>query len=529
MKVRIKKKGKLICINEITEDISKDLLNVTNIFNFKEIIFEVDKLKEPFISDFLQKLFKKEEIEDVEIEKFVFAEHILNITKNVETINKIIFKEEQTLPNELFNILKQHLSLKEIECYQINNSLFEECNQIEINIRTKKRVFLKSNFIIINNLNTHSDMYYKKNIIMNSNYTESDLSDFLLFLENNKNLNQIDFYSYSEDILSKVILLLSSYKKKNIKINVYQQVNDNQKINEIVDELIKTFKKEIKENHFHIQIKYTKKYKKKNLLKQVNLNMFRLICFILILMTSIILITYKYHLDKSKSETNIIEESILEIDEPKIETIDNDTISNNEEDKSEEIKENEYNKKYNNDLSELLKINNETVGWLTVNKTNINYPVVQHSNNDYYLNHSFSKKNNINGWIFLDYRNKVDNWNQNSIIYGHDSTNNILFGDLKKILKKSWYTNKSNQLISFITKEKKYQFQIISIYTIKNTNDYLASKFSETEFEEYLNRIVDRSIYDFKIETSIKDKILTLSTCYKDSNHRLVVHAKLIN
>ena len=101
--------------------------------------------------------------------------------------------------------------------------------------------------------------------------------------------------------------------------------------------------------------------------------------------------------------------------------------------------------------------------------------------------------------------------------------------DLKKILKKSWYTNKSNQLISFITKEKKYQFQIISIYTIKNTNDYLASKFSETEFEEYLNRIVDRSIYDFKIETSIKDKILTLSTCYKDSNHRLVVHAKLIN
>ena len=67
----------------------------------------------------------------------------------------------------------------------------------------------------------------------------------------------------------------------------------------------------------------------------------------------------------------------------------------------------------------LLKENQETVSWITVNGTNINYPVVQHSDNEYYLNHSFDGSENSAGWIFLDYRNNIENTEKNTIIYGH--------------------------------------------------------------------------------------------------------------
>ena len=182
----------------------------------------------------------------------------------------------------------------------------------------------------------------------------------------------------------------------------------------------------------------------------------------------------------------------------------------------------------NVDLEELKKKNNDTVGWINVNNTNINYPYVQYSNNDYYLHHSFDKSSNEAGWVFLDYRNNEELTDKNNIIYGHHRVNNTMFTSLLNALDYNWYTNKDNHIIRISTKSQNSSWQIISVYKIPIESYYITVDFNTDEdFSKFLNTIIKRSIYDFKTEVTIEDKILTLSTCYND-DIRMVVHAKLI-
>ena len=83
--------------------------------------------------------------------------------------------------------------------------------------------------------------------------------------------------------------------------------------------------------------------------------------------------------------------------------------------------------------------NKDTVAFIKVNGTNINYPVVQTTDNSFYLNHSFDKNYNSAGWVFLDYRNDINNLNDNTIIYAHSMLNNTMFGSLKNILNNNWF------------------------------------------------------------------------------------------
>lgn len=188
-----------------------------------------------------------------------------------------------------------------------------------------------------------------------------------------------------------------------------------------------------------------------------------------------------------------------------------------------------YYRNFSQVFDDLLKINDETVGWLKVNNTKINYPVTQHSDNEYYLNYSYYKQKNSHGWIFMDYRNSIDALDKNTIIYGHRNSKGLMFGTLKNVLEKSWYTKESNQIITFNTLNQDMKWQIFSIYTLKNTNDYLITNFSSDEtYTNFINKIKGRSIYDFGVEVGVDDNILTLSTCYNGPEYRLVVHAKLI-
>lgn len=180
------------------------------------------------------------------------------------------------------------------------------------------------------------------------------------------------------------------------------------------------------------------------------------------------------------------------------------------------------------DFSELLKQNKETVAWIKVNGTNINYPIVQHQDNEYYLTHSFNKSKNNAGWIFMDYRNNINNLEKNTIIYAHGRQDGSMFGSLKNVLKTNWHKNNNNFIINFSTQQQNMLWQIFSVYKIPTTNDYIQTDFQEEkDFSDFLNKIADRSIYNFKTTTDINNRILTLSTCYNDTE-KLVVHAKLI-
>jgi len=181
-------------------------------------------------------------------------------------------------------------------------------------------------------------------------------------------------------------------------------------------------------------------------------------------------------------------------------------------------------------FDELKKENSDTVAWLKLNNTDIDFPVVQSKDNEYYLNHNFKKKYNEIGWTFADYRNDFPELNDNTIMYGHTYRNSSLaFSSLKKVLNKSWYNNEENHIIEFTTEKKSLKFKIFSIYTVKNTNDYLNINMNEEEFNKFISKVTKRSIKNFDTEVVFGDKIITLSTCYNNSNYRLVVHAKLID
>ena len=182
------------------------------------------------------------------------------------------------------------------------------------------------------------------------------------------------------------------------------------------------------------------------------------------------------------------------------------------------------------DFNELKKKNPDTVGWIKVNGTNINYPVVQTKDNDYYLNHAYDKSKNSAGWIYADYRNNMTNFDKNTIIYGHGRLNNTMFGSLKTILNSKWYNNKNNYIIKFSTPTENTLWQVFSVYSIKAESYYITTKFSsDKEYNEFLQTLKNRSKKDFSATVNTKDKIITLSTC-KDvaGTERVVMHAKLI-
>lgn len=539
MYISIRKIGKKILFETAKQKLNKEQLNVTNVWNFKEIVFEEKKLQDSFIQVFLKELFIKENISTIHLEKVNMLSLITPIIQEISTIKNVVIQEDASIPSEYYHYIKRLTYVNTFECYQMTSFLFNQClKELQVNVHYRKKEFIKSNFMIVNDLNTHSKIVYKRKVTFYDTYSEEDLSDFSYFLTENKRLEKVEFYGTNTSIFSDLLKCILSKEKKNLRIVILQRKEERQSLENIINSIYKTYKKQLKQSHIDLEIKYTKEYKEKNVLKQLNLNIFRLSVLILFFVTFSIYGISKFHayssqkekqeIEKLKEETNSEENPPIEIDkqeEPKKQEEKKEETPPKEEEipKKEEPKKDTYNK----NMTSLKKTNSEFTGWLTVNNTSISYPVVKHSDNDYYLKHGFNKKYNINGWIFMDYRNHADSFDQNTIIYGHDSNESIMFGDLKKVLKKSWYTNVKNQIITYETPQKKYEAQIFSIYVIDNTTDYLQVVFSDKEFEAFIKKLTDRSIYNFNTQVLVQDKIITLSTCYKDSSKRLVVHAKI--
>ena len=180
------------------------------------------------------------------------------------------------------------------------------------------------------------------------------------------------------------------------------------------------------------------------------------------------------------------------------------------------------------DFTDLIKQNKDTKGWIQVNGTNINYPFVQSNDNAYYLNHSFNKKKNEAGWVFLDYRNDINNLSKNNIIYAHSRLDKTMFGSLKNILKSNWYNDTDNHIIKLSTETENTLWQVFSVYDIKTENYYITTDFkNDEEFQKFINTISSRSKLKFDATVDVNDTILTLSTCYK-TDEKVVLHAKLI-
>lgn len=177
---------------------------------------------------------------------------------------------------------------------------------------------------------------------------------------------------------------------------------------------------------------------------------------------------------------------------------------------------------------DLSNINPNFRFWITVENTNIDYPVLQGTDNNFYLDKDIYKNKLGSGSIFMDYRNKSEN-DENTIIYGHNMKNKTMFSQLEDFKDENFF-NKNNK-IRIITNDKEYVYEVFSAYYVDPSYNYIIPNFNNNkEYEKYLNEITNKSINKSNISVSRKDKIITLSTCsYETNNTRTVVHGKLVD
>lgn len=184
---------------------------------------------------------------------------------------------------------------------------------------------------------------------------------------------------------------------------------------------------------------------------------------------------------------------------------------------------------YKIDFQSLKNVNSDTIAFIKVPGTDIEYPIVKTTNNDFYLKHSLDKTYNAAGWIFMDYRNKLDGTDKNIVVYGHNRKNGSMFSSLKNVLNKQWYNNPENLKIQFITEQEQTVYEVFSVYQIEVESYYLQTEFrNDKGYESFIETIKGRSIKDFGINLNTDDEILTLSTCANDNNYRVVLHARKV-
>ena len=187
------------------------------------------------------------------------------------------------------------------------------------------------------------------------------------------------------------------------------------------------------------------------------------------------------------------------------------------------------------DYKTLYEKNKKLIGWLKIDDTIIDYPVMQTSDNKYYLEHNFNQEYDKNGSLFLDCSCSVYPRSTNLIIYGHHMKSGQMFGQLQKYAKESYY--EKHTTIQFDTIYEKGTYEIMYVFRSQVYNeDDLVFKYyqfinanSETEFDSYMEEMAALSLYDTGVTASYGDSLLTLSTCdNSQKDGRFVVVARKV-
>lgn len=183
------------------------------------------------------------------------------------------------------------------------------------------------------------------------------------------------------------------------------------------------------------------------------------------------------------------------------------------------------------DFDKLKSVNEDVVGWIYVDALpDISYPIVKGKDNQTYLHQTYEKNYNFAGTIFVDYENSGDFSDCNTLVYGHNMKNGSMFGHLKKF-REDDKLYKQDKYFWLLTPERNYRYEIISAYTTGvNSDTYTLFKGPGEEFEKYLETIKGYSeIQTDDTDLTIKDKIVTLSTCTGNESTRFVVQGKRVD
>lgn len=187
-------------------------------------------------------------------------------------------------------------------------------------------------------------------------------------------------------------------------------------------------------------------------------------------------------------------------------------------------------------VKELQKENTDIKGWIRIEDTNINYPLLQTENNNYYLTHNYKKEKSSYGSIFINSNCNIKDDKANVIVYGHDMKDNQMFKDLIKYQDKEFY--EQHPIIKIATEEGENDYEII--FTFKSrvfyqdeTNVFRFYQYynfdNENKYNEYISNCQKTQLYDTGKTATYGEQLITLITCeYSQENGRMVVVAKKV-
>lgn len=524
--IRLKIYGDIIKVS-----VEKSYLGNINTCKMDEqgnFIFSKDYIEKKYnlLHFYIMPIVNKNKIKKVILDEKCIIPIIKNLLNLLPTIESLEIEEDKEINIIDKNNILELNYISEINCYDMELKLYNDLEKKNKTINLRSEILFQSYLMNENGINNITKLCHIKEITIGKKFENEEKEELEYLLKNNNGLEKIKIEKYSKELIK---YLKENIKGRKILITV---VNDSN-IEEKDFKYLKNIKKDTKLN---LELEYSNQYKQKHIFKQLNINLLRL-CMVMIIFACVGFVsTEQYLLNRDKTKTEEITkqyEEVIDVPVVKEEKIAAEPVVNEESLPvvTTPTYVSPYYKTYSHNFEELKNINPDTIGWITVNNTKVNYPVVKTNDNDYYLNHSFDKSKNSFGWIYADYRSNFDILNQNTIIYGHNVLGtDLLFSSLTNTLNASWYNNPNNLTITFNTEKEDIKWQIFSIYLIPVTNDYLITNFnSGASFLKFVQKLKDRSIKDFGVEVKEDDKIITLSTCYKDSNNRVVIHAKKIN
>ncbi len=494
----------------------KNIIN-TNVISCNELVFSDEYLttNEKIVSTFLAELSSTYNIDTISIDKNEYANLVLNSLKGNKNIINLILKEDEQLSFSLCEAIVK-TNIKNINCYNLQPFMIEYLDKYNCIVESRNEILFLSNFMLENNLNIFSILFYKMTLQIELPMSAQDEEDFKAFCKINKYLKTINVSVVNKNDLEFIIDILRKNNKKNIRILIHENIHD-----EATIEYLRNFnKRKSKKYKIHFRLVYSNDYIEKNIVKHTNNSILKFCGFLILF---IILFTFAFVFYDNYTSMQTVESMQDDIKNAIKLTDSTQIISQLNKDKTENDK-----KVINEKLASLYNINPDVVAWLNVPDTNIDYAVVQSTNNEYYLKHNFYLENDRKGWVFMDYRNDLENISDNVIIYAHNRYQaGIMFGTLYKTQRSSWYNNPDNQIITLNTFYEDLEYKVFSVYKVLTTTDYLRTIFINGDDRlEFLNMLKERSIHDFGIELKPDDKIITLSTCAGDTS-RHVLHAVL--
>lgn len=203
-----------------------------------------------------------------------------------------------------------------------------------------------------------------------------------------------------------------------------------------------------------------------------------------------------------------------------------DTLPTEQADSSIKIEE----RKVRQQFIDLQEINEDIVGWISIEDTKINYPILQTNDNIHYLDRNYKEEYTPAGSIFMDYRNDVSEYDPNVVVYGHRMRDNSMFNSLTYFLEEDFFNNHGT--IQFDTMYESYDAEVFAAYNTTTDFDYIQTDFQlGTDFLTLVHQMKQKSKFQKDIDIGMDDQIITLSTCdymLDPDKGRLVVHAKLV-